>query len=125
NAINPYIQENYEKVDYVLESKNSNLLAYKIDEKKVKKIDEKQLEGILDNKLANSPTIKEVEEKNVTLDSKKNLDLVLKLSSVVLKNRDDIDDYDLKYKFYKQVLVSSISFLMIYRDSILDRKRTC
>lgn len=119
DAINQDIIENYEKVDHVLEPKSSNLLAFKIDEKKVKKIDEKQLEGILDNKLASSPTIKEVEEKNVTLDSKKNLDLVLKLSSVVLKNSEDIDDYNLKYNFYKQVLVSSISFLMIYRDSLL------
>ncbi|MDM1512962.1 metallophosphoesterase [Myroides odoratimimus] len=118
-AINQDIIENYEKVDYVLEPKTSDLLAFKIDEKKVKKIDENQLEGILDNKLASSPTIKEVEEKNITLDSKKNLDLVLKLSSVILKNSEDVDNYKLKYNFYKQVLVSSISFLMIYRDSIL------
>ncbi|MBP2284812.1 putative MPP superfamily phosphohydrolase [Flavobacterium sp. CG_23.5] len=125
---NDDIRENYVKIDSVLESKKEKSLTFHIDEKRSKtKFDEKKLDQIFDRTLSRTPIEKDIPKKsndNFTasqnnLETKKNIDTILKLASVVLKNSEDIDDFEVKLQSYKNILESSISFLMQYRDSLI------
>lgn len=115
------INENYERIDKVLESKKERSVTFQIDEKAAKKkITEDKIDEIFDNTLDRTPIQKDIANQDVKeLDTKKNLDTILKLSGVVLKNSEDIDDFNLKKKSYSNVIQSSISFLMQYRDALI------
>lgn len=118
---NTDINENYERVDKVLESKKERTVTFQIDEKAAKKkISEDKVDEIFDNTLARTPIQKEIVNQEVRdLDTKKNIDTILKLSGIVLKNSEDIDDFNLKKRAYSKVIQSSISFLMQYRDALI------
>ena len=119
---NNSIRENYQKIDEVLEVKDKkNTVTFEIEEKKSSiKPDETQIEEMYDKTLSNIPVQKNIpkKEKN-NLDTRKNLDQILRLSSVVLKNSEDVDDFDYKVDSYERILSSSISFLMLYRNSLI------
>lgn len=117
------IIQNSEKIDTVLESNNKkDTLSFQIDDTKIKsKVTDKQLEEIYDDTLSNTPVKKDIPSKSSqNYTTSKNIDSVLKLASIVLKNSEDVDDFELKKKAYATILTSSISFLMIYRDSLLN-----
>lgn len=110
------------RVDKVLESKRNNTITFSIDEDKAKdKMSEGDLDKIYDDSLSAIPVQSDIPKKDVrNIDSEKSLDKILKLASVVLKNSEDIDDYEEKKKAYNNILISSISFLMMYRDSLIS-----
>jgi predicted MPP superfamily phosphohydrolase len=121
SEFNKDIRENFTKVDFVLESKKDKSITFQIDEKRATtKITEKKLDEIFDKTLSQTPIQKVIPKKeDDNLNTKNNIDKILKLSSVVLKNSEDIDNFDAKIEAYNNVLVSSISFLMQYRDSLI------
>lgn len=115
------IRNNHEKVDKVLEAKRNNTVTFQIDEKKAEqKLSEKQVDEIYDDSLSAIPVAKSIEKKDSSnQDTKKNIDKVLKLACNILKNSEDVDDFEAKIIAYQNTLVSSISFLMQYRDSLI------
>lgn len=119
---NKTLIENWEKIDYVLESKkNEDTITFQIDENKVKKkLTSEQENDIYDESLSNIPIKQKIEKKdNSNLDSHKNIDKVLKLAATVLKNSEDVDSFELKKSAYNNIITSSIAFLMQYRDSLI------
>jgi hypothetical protein len=119
---NEDVMNNYEKVDKVLESKRDNTITFQIDDKKAQtKLTEKQIEEIYDTSLSSIPVSKTIEKKELNKKtSDYQIDKVLKLASNVLKNSEDVDDFELKKKSYSNILTSSISFLMQYRDYLIS-----
>ncbi|MDN3606722.1 metallophosphoesterase [Kaistella yonginensis] len=119
--INDDVRENHEKVDKVLESKKETSITFQIDEKKSnQKLTEKQLEDVFDNTLSKIPVSKTIEKKETNIQKDNiQIDKILKLACNVLKNSEDVDSFDSKKKAYKTTLLSSISFLMLYRDSLI------
>ena len=120
-GFNEDIRNNHEKVDRVLESKKDNTVTFQIDEKKVEnKLSEKQIDEMYDDSLSVIPVSKTIEKKDITIQNKRRrIDKVLKLACNVLKNSEDVDDYESKRNAYENTLISSISFLMQYRDSLI------
>lgn len=119
---NKTLIENWDKIDYVLESKkNEDTITFQIDENKAKKkLTSEQENDIYDESLSNIPIKQKIEKKdNSNLDSQKNIDKVLKLAATVLKNSEDVDSFELKKSAYNNIITSSIAFLMQYRDSLI------
>lgn len=118
---NEDVRTNYEKVDKVLESKKDNTVTFQIDEKKAQaKLSEKQIDEMYDDSLSAIPVSKSIEKKDlVHQDTKQQIDKVLKLACNVLKNSEDVDNFEAKKIAYQNTLISSISFLMQYRDALI------
>lgn len=117
------ISENYERVDRVLEVKSNNkTVAFNLQEDNARiKPSEEQLDAIYDDQLSSIPVQKAINRKQANLyKTAVHTDRVLKLASLVLKNSEDVDDFDVKLQAYEKVLLSSISFLMAYRDNQID-----
>ena len=120
---NADLTENYKRIDEVLETKSKEeTLSFQIDESKLKnKPSEKQIEEVYDTQLANIPIQKNIPKKeSEALNTKANKDRVLKLAATVLKNSEDVDSFEVKTMSYKNVLLSSIAFLMEYRDYLIS-----
>lgn len=121
-SFNEDIKNNYLKIDNVLESKQKEgTVTFQIDEKvSENKLSEKQVDEMYDKSLSVIPVQTSVPKKDYKkYDTKKNIDLVLKLASTVLKNSEDVDDFEAKKRAFSNTLTSSISFLMQYRDSLI------
>jgi hypothetical protein len=106
----------------VLESKQKEgTITFQIDDKiSENKLSEKQIDEMYDESLSSIPVQISVPKKDYKeFDTRKNIDLVLKLASTVLKNSEDVDDFEAKKDAYSNTLTSSISFLMQYRDSLI------
>ena len=120
---NKTLLENWDKIDYVLESKkNEDTITFQIDESKAKKkLTSEQENDIYDESLSKIPVKQKIEKKDPSnLDSKKNIDKVLMLAATVLKNSEDVDSFELKKSAYSNIITSSIAFLMQYRDSLIQ-----
>lgn len=115
------IRNNHVKVDRVLESKKDNTFTFQIDKKKAEnKLSEKQIDEMYDDSLSAIPVSKTIEKKDITnQNTRRQIDKVLKLACNVLKNSEDVDDFESKKRAYQNTLISSISFLMQYRDSLI------
>lgn len=115
------IKSNHEKVDRVLESKKDKTVTFQIDEKKAEsKLSEKQIDEMYDDSLEAIPVNRNIEKKEYSnQDSRRQIDKVLKLACNVLKNSEDVDDFEAKKNAYQNTLTSSISFLMQYRDALI------
>jgi len=116
------ISSNHEKLDKVLETQQKHkTLAYQIaDERMENKPTETQMEAIYDEQLSSIPVQKTVPKKSgQELSTKKNIDKVLKLASNVLKNSEDVDDFEAKKLAYKNTLLSSISCMIQERDALI------
>ena len=116
------IKTNYTKVDSVLESKKKEgTVTFQIDETLAEnKLSDKQMDEMYDDSLSQIPVQKIIPKKGKELlNTKQNVDLVLKLACNVLKNSEDVDDFEAKKLAYSNTLVSSISFLMQYRDALI------
>jgi hypothetical protein len=116
------LNENWNRIDKVLEpSSSDNTISYNIDNNKIAlKPSEEQINDYYDAQLSTVPTQTQIQKKGAEkLESVKNVDLVLSLAASVLKNSEDVDSFEEKTKAYKNTIVSSIIFLMGYRDSLL------
>jgi predicted MPP superfamily phosphohydrolase len=119
---NADVIQNYQKVDAVLETKQkSQTLAFQMPGDKLKiKPSETQLEEVYDHRLSAIPVQKNIPKKSGNqFSTKKNVDKVLKLASNVLKNSEDVDDFDTKILAYKNTLLSSISCMIQERDALI------
>lgn len=119
---NEDIKTNYQKVDAVLESKQKEgTVTFQIDDNvSENKLSDKQMDEMYDQSLSSIPVQKSVPKKDYKeFDTRRNIDLVLKLASTVLKNSEDVDDFEAKKIAYNHTLTSSISYLMQYRDSLI------
>jgi hypothetical protein len=115
------IRENHDKVDRVFESRKEKTVTFQIDEKKAEsKLLEKQVDEMYDDSLSAIPVSKTIEKKDYnTQNTRRQIDKVLKLACNVLKNSEDVDDFEAKKIAYQNTVISSISFLMQYRDSLI------
>lgn len=118
STINQNIRDNYDKVDLVLETEET--VSSKIDLAKAKiKPTESQLEAAYDNNISSIPAKREIESKEETDNSKEaSVSKILKLASIVLKNSSDISPEKRKVA-YDKVILSSMSFMLIYRDALI------
>ncbi len=126
---NDSLRENFTEIDSVLESKKEKSITFHLTEKSIKtKFNEKKLDQIFDRTLSKTPIEKDIPKKendnlissNNNLETKRNIDRILILASAVLKNCEDIDDFDSKITAYKNILESSISFMMQYRNALIS-----
>ena len=119
--LNKFIFESPEKnmVDKILETKKP--LSNYIDLGKIKKPSDKDLEKAYDDNLQYLPVNRKVEPKQLMSDKGKKYRLakMLELSAHLLKNLEEIK-FDTKVCAYKEILKSSISFLLLYRDYLLE-----
>ncbi len=118
---NSDVKENFQKVDKVFESKKDNTVTFKIDETiSDKKLSESQVDLMYDDSLSAIPVNTSIQNKSSEINSGGvQIDRILKLACSVLKNSEDVDDFDAKKIAYQNTLISSISFLMQYRDSLI------
>jgi predicted MPP superfamily phosphohydrolase len=118
---NNHVTANYKKVDKVLESRRDKTVTFQIEEKNVHaKLSEKQMDEMYDDSLTAIPVTKTIEKKEIAnQDTKTQIDKVLKLACNVLKNSEDVDDFNEKKIAYQNILICSISFLMKYRDALI------
>lgn len=115
------IRNNHEKLDRVLEARKNDTVAFHLDDKKIQhKLSDEQIEHIYDQSLNTIPIQKEIPKKDEgNLNTQKYPDKILKLAANVLKNSEDIDEFEIKKMAYDNTLLSSISFLIKYRDALL------
>lgn len=114
--MNDDIIENYDKIDLFFESKDSLSCRLNIDRIK-QKPNEKELEKLYDTQLSNIPIKRAIEKREIS--NRKPLDKTLKFAAQIFKNLEEIDDFDMKKSALRNIITSSISFLILYRDSIL------
>jgi hypothetical protein len=78
------------------------------------------MEAIYDEQLSAIPVQKNVPKKSgQDIATKRNIDKVLKLASNVLKNSEDVDDFEAKTMAYKNTLLSAISCMIQERDALI------
>lgn len=116
--INQNIRDKYDKVDLVLETEETVSSKIDLDKAKIKP-SERQLEEAYDNHISNIPSKREIESKDDIDNSKEaSISKILKLASIVLKNSSDISP-EIRKAAYDKIILSSISFMLIYRDALL------
>lgn len=108
--------ENGDKLDSFLDTKRS--LSSRISMSSIKKKPtEKELETMYDEELNNIPIKRSIERRNST--GEKPLDKTLKFASLLFKNLEDVDDQDVRAKSLKNIITSSLSLMLLYRDSLV------
>lgn len=118
STINQNIRDNYDKVDMVLETEETVSSKIDLDKAKIKP-SESQLEEAYDNHISNIPSKKEIESKEeINESTEASVSKILKLASIVLKNSSDINP-EIRKAAYDNVILSSMSFMLIYRDALL------
>lgn len=117
--INPKVKDEYQNIDEVLETEET--ITSRIDLDKIKeKPSEKELEEAYDSQISSIQPNQKIEPKNNTntKDDSPALSKILKLASIVLKNSTDINAEKRKIA-YNNIILSSMSFMLIYRDFVL------
>jgi predicted MPP superfamily phosphohydrolase/KaiC/GvpD/RAD55 family RecA-like ATPase len=106
-------------VDKILETKEP--LSNYIDLEKIKeKPTDKDLEETYDNKLQQLPVKRDVRPKQLlSKENRYRLGEILELSAHLLKNLEEIG-FDTKVDAYRKILKSSISFLLLYKQYLLE-----
>ncbi|MBL0135025.1 MAG: hypothetical protein IPP79_14085 [Chitinophagaceae bacterium] len=81
-----------------MESKKYDSVAFRIEGSiHENKLTEQQVDQIYDDKLSKIPVAKDIEKKSTeNLDANLQIDKVLKLACNILKNSEDVDDYEEK-----------------------------
>lgn len=131
NFINDKVREDYEIIDELLETNDmEDTISSKLDLDSIRKNrpSEKAIEEAYDsriNAIRNNQKISPkgdaglgTEENEEVEQDNPNLSRILKVASVTLKNSVDVDPNNRK-DAYDKILLSSISFMMIYRDAML------
>ncbi|WP_026935010.1 metallophosphoesterase [Christiangramia echinicola] len=121
--INSKVKDEYYELDRVLETKET--ISSRIDLSKAKtKPTEQEIEQAYDSQIATVPSRKNIEAK-INLEDQPTEEIeairfskLLKLTAIVFKNSSDID-HKKRIDAYGNILISSISYMMMYRDSIL------
>ncbi len=118
--LNSKIKDEKYKIDEVLETEDT--LSSKMDLEKVsEKTSEKEIEEAYDSQISAITPNQKIEPKPKGEESGNktpSLSKVLKLASITLKNSTDIDASKRK-KAYDDVILSSISFMLVYREFVL------
>lgn len=118
DPLNKIIISEPDKIDKFLET--TEPLSEHVDFSKItKKPNEKELDVIYDKALINSPIDTVIEKKDLSKKDQIQLDKILKLSACVLKNSEEIDDFNKRSNAYSKIIKSSISFFVLYRHYLL------
>lgn len=116
---NSTILPQFKKIDQFFET-DKPLSSY-IDMTRAKnKPTEEQLDKAYDDRLDLIPVRNDISPKEFNRKISHELDSLLKLASIVLKNSEEIDSFDKRFNFYQLIIKSSISFLVLYRQHMLD-----
>jgi hypothetical protein len=113
---NADIMSKYDKIDPLFDSKNSLSARLNIDKVKVKPT-EKELEKIYDEQIKNIPIKREIEKR--TEGTIKPIDKTLKLASLIFRNTEEVNDIPKRQAALKNIISSSISYLILYRDALV------
>ena len=117
---NNQLDEDNDKVDAFLETEET--LSELIDIEKFKnKPSEEDLDRLYDDRISQLPAAEnDIPKKDDKLiNKKKPLDIILKLSAIVLKNSEEIDDFQKRKSAYRKILISSVSFMILYRSLLM------
>jgi len=121
--INSKVKDDYQEIDRALETKET--ISSRIDLSKARqKPSEKEIDKVYDSQMSNVPAKRKIEAKfELSTAPKEEVEAItfsklLKLASIVFKNSSDIDNKR-RIIAYENLIVSSISYMMIYRDSVL------
>lgn len=107
---------NWEKLDSFFNTSKS--LSSKISMSKIqKKPTEEELETMYDEELNTIPIKRSIERRNSTCE--KPLDKTLKFASLLFRNLEDIDDQKIRATSLQNIITSSVSFMLLYRDSVV------
>jgi hypothetical protein len=82
-----------------------------------KKPTEQDLDKIYDEQIKNIPIKRDIEKRNKG--SIKPIDKTLKLASQIFRNTEEINDISKRQKALKNIIISSISYLILYRDTLI------
>jgi hypothetical protein len=119
SEINENLTNDPLRIDNYLDTKGS--LSSRIDLSNVKqKPTEEELDSAYDSQIASLPVKTNIQSKQAEQNQNITLDKILKLASVVLKNSEEIDDFEKKKNAYQNLIISSISFMIIYRSSLVS-----
>lgn len=113
---NTDIVDKYDKIDPFFDSKDSLSERMNIDKVK-KKPTEQELEKLYDEQIKNIPIKREITKRSEG--SAKPIDKTLKLASQIFRNTEEINDSTNRLKSLKNIIRSSISYLILYRDSLI------
>jgi hypothetical protein len=108
-------------IDRIFDTKDT--FSEKVELSKVKKPSNKEIEESYDRNFDNLPSERKIESKKSTEHNTINIGAILKLASIVLKNSSDVDDQKRKLA-YKNILVSSISFVTFYRQVLIEQYKS-
>ena len=118
--LNTKVADEPNKIDEVLETEET--LTSKIDlERASEKPTEKEIEEAYDSQISSIKPNQKIEPKKAETDGESeppSLSKVLKMASITLKNSTDIDPIKRK-KAYDDIVLSSMSFMLIYREFVL------
>lgn len=113
---NADIADKYDKIDPFFDSKDSLSDRLNIDKVKVKPT-EQELEKLYDEQIKHIPIKREIEKRNES--SSKPIDKTLKLAAQVFRNTEEINDDTKRQNALKNIINSSISYLILYRDALI------
>jgi protein involved in ribonucleotide reduction len=113
---NSDIVDKYDKIDPFFDSKDSLSERMNIDKVK-KKPTEQELEKLYDEQIKNIPIKREIEKRSEG--TAKPIDKTLKLASQIFRNTEEINDSAKRLISLKNIVRSSISYLILYRDSLI------
>lgn len=113
---NTNIADQYEKIDPFFDSKDSLSERLNIDRVK-KKPTEQELDKLYDEQIKNIPIKREIEKRSEG--TSKPLDKTLKLSAQIFRNTEEVNDDFERQLVLKNIIISSISYLILYRDALV------
>lgn len=99
----------------------NNALSAKISLDRVKnKPTEQQLDKMFDDQLKEIPVQKNIPKKGKETANELELDKILRLAAIVLKNCEEVDAFDKRVNAFKNIILSSISFLTLYKQALIE-----
>ena len=116
NPINEKIRQDYTVIDEFLDSKD--YLSSSIKMKKIKKYTEDEIDEVYNDQFEELPVKNQIQNKARST-NKEDLGRLLKLAAVVVKNSEEIDDIDIKKLAYETIILSSQSYLLFSKISLL------
>jgi len=114
--LNNDLISNWKELDTFLNTSRSLTSSLKMG-KIQKKPSEKELETIYDEELSHIPIKRSIEKRNTSYDQP--FDKTLKFASFLFKNLEDIDNQEDRLSALQCIITSSISLMLLYRDSIV------
>jgi len=115
--INSNLRENFNIVDEILDSKD--YLSGEVEMKKIKKHTDDEIDEIYNDQFSHLPVKRQIRNKAKSM-NRNDSGRLLKLAAVVLKNSEELDDIEVKKLAYQTIILSSISYLLGYKFSLLD-----